>query len=79
MRQELKFDDLEKVNGGVVYLSKDWMKIGFSTLQETYSLQNCTFGEAYAYADELYEMHKNEGEAACDAATKAAFAARGWI
>lgn len=79
MRQELNMEDLEQVNGGVVYLSKDWMKIGFSTLRETFSLQNCTYTEAYLLADAMYEAHKAEGNAAVDAATKAAFQERGWI
>ena len=79
MRKELGFEDMEQVNGGVVYLSKDWMKVGFSTIGETYSLQNCSFGEAFALADACYEQHKNEGDYAVDAATKAAFQANGWI
>ena len=67
------------MSGGTVFLSKDWMKIGFSTLRQTYSLQNCSYWEALALVDSCYEQHKNEGEAACDAATKAAFQAKGWI
>ena len=79
MRQELNLEDMDKVNGGVVYLSKVWMKIGFSTSYETYDLVNCSYAQAFALVDECYELHKNEGNAACDAATKAAFQAKGWI
>lgn len=79
MRELLDMDQLEQVSGGVVYLSKDWMKIGFSTLGETYSLKNCSFGSAYALADEVYEQYKSQGNEAVDRATKAAFQAKGWI
>lgn len=79
MREQLNFDDLEQVSGGVVYLSKDWMKIGFSTLGQTFSLKNCTFGQAFALADSIYEQYKDQGNAAVDNATKAAFQANGWI
>jgi len=79
MREQINFEDLEQVNGGVVYLSKDWMKVGFSTLKETYSLQNCTFGQAYALADAIYEQYKTQGNIAVDQATKAAFQKNGWI
>lgn len=79
MRQEINMEDLELVNGGVVFLSKDWMKIGFSTLKQTFSLKNCTFGQAFALADAIYEQYKDQGNAAVDAATKAAFEEKGWI
>lgn len=79
MREQLDMENLEQVNGGVVYLSKDWMKVGFSTLRETYSLQNCSFGQAFALADAVYEQYKSEGNAVVDQKTKEAFQANGWI
>lgn len=79
MRQEINLEDMELVSGGVVYLSKDWMKVGFSTTCETFDLKNCSYFEAYGLADTIYEQHKHEGNAAVDAATKAAFKSRGWI
>ena len=79
MRTELNMDNLEQVNGGVVYLSKDWMKVGFSTLQETYDLKNCTFGQAFALADSVYEQYKDQGNSVVDQKTKEAFANKGWI
>lgn len=79
MREELSFDQLEQVNGGVVYLSKDWMKIGFSTMGLTYSLKNCTYGQAFALVDQVYEQFKDQGNAVVDRETRAAFQAKGWI
>lgn len=79
MRQEINMEDMEMVNGGVVYLSKDFMKVGFSTLRETYALKNCSYFEALALVDSVYDQHKLEGNAAVDAATKAALQAHGWI
>ncbi len=79
MREELSFDQLEQVNGGVVFLSKDWMKIGFSTLGQTCSLKNCTYGQALALVDQIYEQYKDQGNAAVDRATRDAFQAKGWI
>ena len=79
MREQINMEELEQVNGGVVYLSKDWMKVGFSTLKETYSLQNCTFGQAFALADSVYEQYKDQGNSVVDQKTKEAFQAKGWI
>ena len=79
MRKEIGMEDLEMVNGGVVYLSKDYMKVGFSTLNQTYDLKNCSFGQAYALADSIYEQYKDQGNSVVDQQTKKAFQAKGWI
>lgn len=79
MKKELNMEELDSVVGGVVYLSKDWMKIGFSTLGQTFSLQNCTFGQAFALADSIYEQYKDQGNAVVDQKTKEAFENKGWI
>ena len=79
MREQLGMEDLELVNGGVVYLSKDFMKVGFSTLKQTFSLKNCTFGQAFALADSVYEQYKDQGNAVVDQKTKEAFQNKGWI
>lgn len=78
-REEIDFNELDMVNGGTVYLSKDFMKVGFSTLKESYSLKDCSFGQAFALADEIYEQYKNQGNQAVDEAVKAAFKEKGWI
>lgn len=79
MREQINMENLELVNGGVVYLSKDWMKIGFSTLSQTYSLKNCSFGQALGLVDSIYEQYKDQGNAVVDQKTKEAFQASGWI
>ena len=79
MREQINMEDLELVNGGVVYLSKDFMKVGFSTLKQTFSLQNCTFGQALGLVDSIYEQYKDQGNAVVDQKTKEAFQAKGWI
>lgn len=79
MREQIGNEELELVNGGVVYLSKDFMKVGFSTLNQTYSLKNCTFGQAYSLADSIYEQYKDQGNSVVDQKTKEAMQAKGWI
>lgn len=79
MREQINMEDLELVNGGVVYLSKDWMKIGFSTLGQTYSLKNCSFGQAFSLVDSIYEQYKDKDAAYVDQKTKEAFQSKGWI
>ena len=79
MREQINMEDLELVNGGVVYLSKDFMKVGFSTLKQTFSLKNCTFGQALGLVDSIYEQYKDQGNAVVDQKTKEAFKAKGWI
>lgn len=78
-RKEINPEELENVTGGTVYLSKDFMKIGFSTLKQNYKLKGCTFGQALALTDAIYEQHKDEGNQAIDEAVKAAFEEKGWI
>ena len=79
MREQIGMEDLELVSGGVVYLSKDYMKVGFSTLGQTFDLKNCSFGQAYALADSVYEQYKNQGNSVVDQKTKEAMQAKGWI
>lgn len=79
MRAQIGMEDLDQVNGGVVYLSKDFMKVGFSTLKQTFSLQNCTFGQALSLVDSIYEQYKDQGDSMVDQKTKEALQAKGWI
>lgn len=79
MKKEIGLNDLDQVTGGVVYLSKDWMKIGFSTMGETHSLQGCTYMQALSLVDSIYEQYKSEGNAVVDQKTKEAFENHGWI
>lgn len=79
MRENIEMENLENVSGGVVYLSKDYMKVGFSTLGQTFDLKNCSFGQAYALADSIYEQYKDQGNSMVDQKTKEALQAKGWI
>lgn len=79
MREQINNEELDLVNGGVVYLSKDFMKIGFSTLKQTFALKNCSYGQAFALVDSVYEQYKDQGNSTVDQKTKEAFQAKGWI
>jgi len=59
MKFELDDKMVEDVTGGTVILSKDAMKVGFSTLGEMYDLKNCTYKQARDLRDD--ELDKGLG------------------
>ena len=79
MRKELDAESLGKVSGGTVYISRDKMRVGFSSTGEKYDLVNCTFREANDLAQDLWEANSNLGDADFDALVKSEFQSRGWI
>ena len=79
MRHELNNADLDKVVGGTVIISKDYMKVGFNTLGEMYDLKNCTYREARDYRDDLIEQNPQMSNTEFDKFCKAKFDERGWI
>ena len=79
MRKELDAESLGKVSGGTVYISRDKMRVGFSSTGEKYDLHNCSFRDANDLAQDLWEANQDLGDAAFDALVKSEFASRGWI
>lgn len=79
MRQEIDDLDLEKVAGGTVYISRDKMRVAFSSTGQKYNLVNCTYAQARNLADDLWEANQTLGDAAFDALVRDELAARGWI
>ena len=79
MRELLNEEAMEKVAGGTVIISRDYMVVGFSSTYERYNLVNCTYKEARDLADDLWESNQSLGDADFDALVKSAYEARGWI
>ena len=80
MRREINNEEaLERIAGGTVYISRDTMRVGFSTTGERFSLVNCTYADARNLADDLWEANQTLGDAAFDALVKSEWAARGWL
>lgn len=79
MREELNDMQLEAVQGGTVYLSRDNMKIGFSTLGQTFSLKNCTYSQALNLVDSMFSNNPQATDQEFDKAVRKAFKQKGWI
>lgn len=74
---ELNDESLDQVSGGVIRISANTNRIGFTTSMRSYDLKNCTAVEARNLCESLMGQFPNEAEyeAACEAALKA----KGWI
>ena len=79
MRTEITNEELDQVTGGSVRLNTTKMMIGFSVLQQKYSLQNCTDTQAMLLVVSLYEQYKTAGDRAYEEATLSAFRQNGWL
>jgi len=79
MRKELSDIDVEQAVGGTVVISKDFMKIGFSTLGVRKKLKNCTFRDARNKVDDLYEANPGLSDQEFDQLVKDSFEQLGWI
>ena len=79
MRVEINDNALDQVVGGTVRLNTTRMRLGFTVLGEAFDLKNCTDIQAMNLVTELYGQYRNAGDRAFEEATKAAFAAKGWI
>ena len=79
MKTELNDNQLDEIVGGTVIISKNTMKIGFSTTGERFKLQNCTYRDARNLMDDLLEANPNMSNAAFDKYCKQQFKNKGWI
>lgn len=83
MRKEISINDeqLEKVVGGTVIISEDYMKIGFTTIGEMFDLKNCTYRQAMNSVADLKDEAKAQGltNAEFDVMCRDKFAEWGWI
>lgn len=79
MKQEINDQELDFVTGGTVYISRDKMKVGFSSSGRKYNLKNCTFREANNLAQDLWEANQTLGDAAFDALVESEMHRRNWI
>lgn len=79
MKMEINENELEKVSGGTVIISKDNMHVGFSTMGEKYDLKNCTYKQARDYVDDLLDQNPKLSDAEFDALAKQKLQAKGWI
>ena len=79
MRIQLNEAEMEKVAGGTVYISRDYMQVCFSSLGEGYNLVNCEFKDARNLADDLWEANQTLGDEAFDTLVRDEYFARGWI
>ena len=75
----LSDDSLDKVSGGTVYISRDFMMVAFDTTGEQFHLKNCTFRDANDLSQDLWEANQTLGDAEFDALVKSELLARGWI
>ena len=78
MREEIMTNDLEAVAGGKVYLSGNKMKMSFTALEETYSL-NCSYEEAKRLLTDLFVDNDTLSDYDFDCLVKDEFSSRGWI
>ena len=79
MRAEIKDSELEQVSGGTVVFSKDYNMVGFSTMNTSFPLKNCTYREAANYVEDLLDENKGMSNAEFDAFAKKMLKAKGWI
>lgn len=78
MKHEINDQELDVVTGGTVFLSRDKMRVGFSSTGEKFDLK-CSFREANNLAQDLWEANQTLGDAAFDALVKSEMKARGMI
>ncbi len=79
MKKELIDNQLEEVVGGTVIISKDAMKVGFSTMGQMFSLKNCTYRQARNLVDDLLDANPNMTNSQFDQYCKKELQAKGWI
>ncbi len=79
MKKELNDNQVEQVVGGTVVISANYMRIGFVTTKESYSLKNCTFREARNFAEDLLDANRQMSNAQFDQYCKQQMAEKGWI
>ena len=79
MREQINENALENVVGGTVVVSGDKMKVGFTTLNEKYSLKNCTFDQVMSVIYGMYGSYQDHTGTDFDTAVKQALQSRGWI
>jgi hypothetical protein len=79
MKQEINELELESVVGGTVVISKDKMKVGFTTMGGSYKLVNCTYKQARNYVEDLKDANPGLTDAQFDALAKQNLQAKGWI
>lgn len=79
MRQEINEHELESVTGGTVFISRDKMRVGFSSSGRKYKLVNCTFRQANDLAQDLWEANQTLGDAAFDALVESTMDEKGWL
>ncbi len=79
MRKEINDAEMEKVAGGTVFISRDYMQVAFSSSKEVFKLQNCEYKDARNLADDLWEANKTLGDAEFDALVQNELRAKGWI
>lgn len=79
MRQEINENEVEKIVGGTVILSKDYNTVAFSTTRQKFSLQNCTYRQARDYVEDLKDENPGLSNAEFDALAMKKLQAKGWI
>lgn len=79
VKQHLDEEEMEKVVGGTVYISRDKMKVGFSSTRRTYNIVNAEYKDVRNLADDLWEANTLLGDIAFDALVESELLARGWI
>ncbi len=79
MREQINEQALEQVVGGTVVISKDKMKVGFTTTGEKFDLTNCTYRQARDFVEDLKEANPNMTNAEFDKYTKNQLKSKGWI
>ena len=79
MREQINENELNEVVGGTVVISRDKMRVAFTSTRERFNLMNVDFKTARNLADELWENNTTLGDAEFDALVKSEFQARGWI
>lgn len=79
MREQLDEQLLDNVVGGTVIISKDYMVVGFSTIQEKYNLKNCTYKQIRDYIEDLLDDNPNLSNEEFDLLAKQNLQSKGWI
>lgn len=78
MRQNINENELEKVNGGTVYISEDRNAVAFDTIGKAYRLK-CSFDDAKQYLAQLYCDNCHLSEKAFDELVRDKFKEKGYI
>jgi len=77
MREELKDLEVEKVNGGKVYVNGNTKKMAFDTIPGAFAFKNCTAYDILALCDA--EIGKHATNAEYDQACYNLLKSKGWI